>query len=83
MDSKLRNEMTDTIKINREMLREAVKRNSPEHNSEDAFLQRLENELFGPPKPREWEVWIDDEGLICQQSYQPMTLVKVREILDE
>lgn len=74
--------MTDTIKINREMLRKAFS-DAKNRNTTDRFLEALELHLFGPPKPREWKVYLDPSGRLYEGEVIPGVSFKVREVLDQ
>ena len=76
--------MSDTIKINREMLREAIE-NARNYPPNMHYPAAIEMALFGPPKPREWTLYFgggpDSHGATWQCS-EPKEVVRVREVLE-
>ncbi len=78
--------MTDTIKINREMLREACDKIDARQNHILTLGCLMERELFGPKKPREWKVWVSPHGEIKSEVLPTVAPVwediRVREVLE-
>lgn len=81
--TKERDKSDETRKLNREMVEEVLRAESPERNSEDAYIARVLEKLFGPKKPREWTVFIDDGYIHSHAGRAGMEKVRVREVLDE
>lgn len=78
----------ETIKINREMLVDAWNK-AQEKGTFDDLFQRLEMNLFGPKKPRQWWVVLGSHGNIeFSQSEIPKygkdikSYIHVSEVLD-
>lgn len=87
----------ETIKINREMLREAIARaqNMYGNGARSSIFydaDAVERELFGPKKPREWTIYVSDGNPnVCHRCEMTRTLgsrtnveeIRVREVLDD